>query len=61
MPGDRSLIDASRAYLQDFAEAVKSGSAKATQQIMLDRYPSYRVKQFLTAFSVPAYFATDRL
>lgn len=57
MPGDRSLIDATRAYLQDFAEALHSGNKETTQAYVLSKYPTYRVKQFLTMFSVPSYFS----
>ncbi len=56
-PGGVELIDQTRAYLRDFAEAVKLGTPAAAQQRMLERYPDYRVKQFLTMFSIPAYFA----
>ena len=52
------LIDQTRAYLLDFAEAIKSGDAKIVKQKMLAKYPNYHVKQFLTAFSIPAYFPT---
>lgn len=50
------LIEQTRAYLHDFADAVKGGDAKKTEQLMLSKYPDYRVQQFLTVFSVPAYF-----
>ena len=50
------LIGQTRAYLQDFAEAVKSGDAKTAEQRMLLKYSNYHVNQFLTAFSIPAYF-----
>jgi glyoxylase-like metal-dependent hydrolase (beta-lactamase superfamily II) len=50
------LIGQTRAYLRDFAEAVKSGDAKTTEQRMLLKYSNYHVNQFLTAFSIPAYF-----
>lgn len=56
-PGGTELIDQTRGYLRDFAEAAKLGSPIAAQQRMLERYPDYRVKQFLTMFSIPAYFA----
>ena len=54
--GGSELISQTRTYLQDFAEALKTGNADAAQQRMLAKYPSYHVKQFLTAFSIPAYF-----
>jgi len=50
------LIEQTRAYLHDFAEAVKTGDAKAAEEHMLARYSNYHVKQFLTQFSIPAYF-----
>jgi len=55
-PGDVQLVADTRAYLRDFAEAVQSGNASAAEQKMLARYPTYRVKQFLTMFSLPAFF-----
>jgi glyoxylase-like metal-dependent hydrolase (beta-lactamase superfamily II) len=54
--GGLELIPATRAYLHDFAEAIKSGDAKTAEERMLAKYPQYHVKQFLTAFSIPAYF-----
>ena len=50
------LIDQTRAYLHDFAAALKSRDAKSAEQRMLARYSDYHVRQFLTAFSIPAYF-----
>lgn len=50
------LIAQTRSYLHDFGEAVKSGDAKSVEQRMLAKYPEYRVRQFLTLFSIPAYF-----
>ena len=50
------LIAWTRAYLHDFADARRSGNAKIVEQTMLGKYPNYHVKQFLTAFSIPAYF-----
>lgn len=49
------LIGQTRAYLHDFANAVRSGNAESAEQTMLEKYPKYHVKQFLTAFSIPAY------
>ena len=54
------LISQTRAYLHDFAEAVKIGSAKNVEDAMLEKFPNYHVKQFLTAFSIPAYFPPTR-
>jgi glyoxylase-like metal-dependent hydrolase (beta-lactamase superfamily II) len=50
------LIAHTRAYLHDFAEAIKSGDAKTAEQHMQAKYPHYHVKQFLSVFSIPAYF-----
>jgi glyoxylase-like metal-dependent hydrolase (beta-lactamase superfamily II) len=49
------LIEQTRSYLHDFADAVKSGDAKTAERRMLGKYPNYHVKQFLTTFSIPAY------
>jgi len=50
------LIRQTREYLHDFADAVRSGDPQTAEQRMLSKYPEYHVKQFLTAFSIPAYF-----
>jgi glyoxylase-like metal-dependent hydrolase (beta-lactamase superfamily II) len=50
------LIAQSRSYLHDFADAIKSSNAKTAEQYMLNKYPDYHVRQFLTAFSIPSYF-----
>ena len=55
-PAGMELIDQTRAYLRDFAEAARSNDARDAEQQMLTKYPNYRVKQFLTMFSIPAYF-----
>jgi glyoxylase-like metal-dependent hydrolase (beta-lactamase superfamily II) len=52
------LIGQTRAYLHDFADAVRRGNRKDVEEAMLRKYPHYLVKQFLTAFSIPAYFPT---
>jgi glyoxylase-like metal-dependent hydrolase (beta-lactamase superfamily II) len=54
--GDLGLIAQTLAYLNDFTEAVKGGDAKAAELQILSKYPEYHVKQFLTAFSIPAFF-----
>jgi glyoxylase-like metal-dependent hydrolase (beta-lactamase superfamily II) len=51
-----TLIAQTRAYLHDFADAVESGDATVAEQQILAKYPEYHVRQFLTAFSIPAYF-----
>jgi glyoxylase-like metal-dependent hydrolase (beta-lactamase superfamily II) len=58
-PAGLELIEQTRAYLRDFADAVRSGNAKNVEQTMLGKYPNYHVKQFLTAFSIPAYFPSS--
>ena len=55
--GGLDLVTQTRTYLNDFAEAVRSGDAKAVERQMLGKYPAYHVKQFLTVFSIPAFFA----
>jgi glyoxylase-like metal-dependent hydrolase (beta-lactamase superfamily II) len=54
--GDLTLIAQTRSYLHDFADAVKSGDAKTAEQRILDKHPGYHVRQFLTVFSIPAFF-----
>ncbi len=54
--GDLRLIAQTREYLHEFADAVKSGDANLAEQRILAKYPGYRVRQFLTLFSIPAYF-----
>jgi glyoxylase-like metal-dependent hydrolase (beta-lactamase superfamily II) len=52
------LIEATREYLEAFATAVRTGTADTAQAAMISRFPHHRVKQFLTVFSIPAYFPT---
>jgi glyoxylase-like metal-dependent hydrolase (beta-lactamase superfamily II)/ketosteroid isomerase-like protein len=54
--GDGRLIADTRAYLHDFLKAIEMGDAAAAERELLAKYPGYRVKQFLTLFSLPAYF-----
>jgi glyoxylase-like metal-dependent hydrolase (beta-lactamase superfamily II) len=42
-------IGQTRAYLDDFAEAIKSGSPKAAEERMLAEYSRYHVRQFLSS------------
>lgn len=58
-PAGLELIAQTRSYLRDFGEAVKSGDPKVAEQRMLARYPQYHVKQFLSLFSITAYFPAD--
>jgi glyoxylase-like metal-dependent hydrolase (beta-lactamase superfamily II) len=55
-PGGLSLISGTRAYLNDFSEAVKFADVKTAEQEMLRKYPEYHARQFLTVFSLPADF-----
>ena len=50
------LIEATREYLEAFATAVQTGSADSAGAAMMARFPDHRVTQFLTTFSLPAYF-----
>lgn len=50
------LIGQTRAYLHDFADAIKTGDPKIAEHDMLAKYPNHHVRQFLTAFSIPAYY-----
>lgn len=54
--GDLTLITKTRAFLRDFAAAIGTGDAKRAEQQILDNYPEYHARQFLTVFSIPAYF-----
>jgi glyoxylase-like metal-dependent hydrolase (beta-lactamase superfamily II) len=55
--GGLSLIARTRTYLNDFLDALKSGDAKSAEQEILRKYPEYHVRQFLSAFSLPAFFS----
>jgi glyoxylase-like metal-dependent hydrolase (beta-lactamase superfamily II) len=58
-PGNPAvLIRATRTYLEDFAAALPEGNASALSETMLTKYPTHHAKQFLTVFSIPAYFPT---
>jgi glyoxylase-like metal-dependent hydrolase (beta-lactamase superfamily II) len=57
--GGLSLIERTREYLNDFAKAVKGGDEKAAEQLILAKYPEYHARQFLTVFSIPAYFRSQ--
>jgi glyoxylase-like metal-dependent hydrolase (beta-lactamase superfamily II) len=54
--GGLSLIEGTREYLQAFASAVETGNADTARDAIMSRFPDYRVEQFLTTFSLPAYF-----
>ncbi len=55
-PAGPELIAQTRAYLQAFAAAIREGDAKFVEQRMLSLYLNHHARQFLTAFSIPAYF-----
>jgi glyoxylase-like metal-dependent hydrolase (beta-lactamase superfamily II) len=55
-PGDLRLIAQTRDYLCDFAAAVSTGDARTAEQQILAKYSDYHARQFLTVFSIPAYF-----
>ena len=57
--GDLRLIAQTRAYVCDFAAAIETGDAKQAEQQILDKYPEYHARQFLTVFSIPAYFPSS--
>jgi glyoxylase-like metal-dependent hydrolase (beta-lactamase superfamily II) len=54
--GGLSLIEGTREYLQAFATAIQTGNAVSARNALTDRFPDYRVEQFLSVFSLPAYF-----
>jgi len=58
--GGLSLIDRTRGYLRDFCAALEGGSAESVEAKMLERYPDHHVRQFLTAFTLPAYFPPSK-
>jgi glyoxylase-like metal-dependent hydrolase (beta-lactamase superfamily II) len=58
-PGNPAeLIEGTRTYLKDFAAALSGGSAHSLEETMLAKYPTHHAKQFLSVFSIPAYFPT---
>jgi glyoxylase-like metal-dependent hydrolase (beta-lactamase superfamily II) len=58
--GDLSLIDHTRTYILDFSAALIGGTAKTVEAKMLEKYPKHHAKQFLTAFTLPAYFPAQK-
>ena len=54
--GGLSLIQGTSEYLQAFATALKTGNVDNAREALTSRFPDYRVQQFLTVFSLPAYF-----
>jgi glyoxylase-like metal-dependent hydrolase (beta-lactamase superfamily II) len=58
--GDLSLIDHTRNYLRDFCSALEGGSAETVEAKMLERYPQHHARQFLTVFTLPAYFPPSK-
>lgn len=53
------LIEKTREYLNAFQFALHLGDAKAVETEMLSKFPAYHAKQFLTVFTIPAYFPTS--
>jgi glyoxylase-like metal-dependent hydrolase (beta-lactamase superfamily II) len=58
--GDLSLIDHTRSYLRDFRAALEGGSAETVETKMLEKYPHHHARQFLTVFTLPAYFPPSK-
>jgi glyoxylase-like metal-dependent hydrolase (beta-lactamase superfamily II) len=56
--GGLSLIQGTREYLEAFASALELGNADRARDALTSRFPDYRVAQFLTVFSLPAYFTS---
>jgi glyoxylase-like metal-dependent hydrolase (beta-lactamase superfamily II) len=56
--GGISLIQGTHEYLGAFARAVQAGNADHAREALMTRFPDHRVVQFLTLFSLPAYFPT---
>lgn len=50
------LIQKTRDYLTAFQSALGLGDGRAVEQEMLSKFPDYHAKQFLTVFTIPAYF-----
>jgi glyoxylase-like metal-dependent hydrolase (beta-lactamase superfamily II)/ketosteroid isomerase-like protein len=59
--GDLSLIDHTRSYLREFSAALRGGTAKSVEAHILEKYPAHHARQFLTAFTLPAYFPEKRV
>jgi len=53
---DLSALTSMRAYLHDFSEAIRLGSAEAATQKMLEKYPDYAMPIFLRDYSLPSFF-----
>ena len=58
--GNLSLIDHTRTYLRDFGAALEGGSAAIVEAKMLEKYPQHHARQFLTVFTLPAYFPPSK-
>jgi glyoxylase-like metal-dependent hydrolase (beta-lactamase superfamily II) len=58
--GDLSLIEHTRSYLRNFCAALEGGSAESVEAKMLQRYPHHHARQFLTVFTLPAYFPPSK-
>jgi len=53
---DLSALASMRAYLHDFSEAIKLGSAEEATQKMQGKYPDYAMPIFLRDYSLPSFF-----
>jgi hypothetical protein len=54
--GGPSVIQGTREYLHAFTEAVNTGTLQTAREALTSRCPDHKVQQFLTMFSLPAYF-----
>jgi len=52
----RAIIDGTRSYLKEFMDALSLADGKAVEERMLKQFPNHHAKQFLTTFTIPAYF-----
>jgi glyoxylase-like metal-dependent hydrolase (beta-lactamase superfamily II) len=56
-PGEPgALIAGTRSYIREFLDAVSLADPKAVEARMLAKFPEHHAKQFLTMFTIPAYF-----
>lgn len=56
-PGEpRAIIAGTRSYLKEFMDAISLADAKAVEDRMLKNFPNHHAKQFLSMFTIPAYF-----
>lgn len=56
-PGEPTLlIERTRAYIKEFLAAIPVGDGSAVEERMLARFPNHHARQFLSMFTIPAYF-----